>query len=184
MIRIWAITLLALTSMGCVSVPEIDYFTLDLRSSGQIQEGFTIVKMRIRTGEAVSRPEIMIRMSPTQIEYYATQRWAAGLDEQVSEKLKAELGGQPSAGALRVDIEGEILAFEQVDTVEGADAHVKLDFTFTIRAGDSGEETEISRIYETTIAADARNAAAVVRALSRATEMLAVQMAEDLAHAR
>ena len=184
MIRRSGIVLIILTAAGCVSVPEVNYYTLDLRSSGRISGAFVIDSVRIRVGEAVSRREIMIRTSPTQVEYYATQVWAAGLDEQISEKLKAEFGARPVPDSIRIDIVGELLAFEQVDTPEGADAHVKIDLTITRSIANSEEKIEFSKVYETTVAADAQTAPAVVEALSHATELIASEIAEDLASER
>lgn len=184
MIRRLGIVLIILTTVGCVSVPELNYYTLDLRSSGRISGDFVIDSMRIHVGEAVSRREIMIRTSPTKIEYYATQVWAAGLDEQIGEKLKAELGARPVPAAVHIDVVGELLAFEQVDTLEGADAHVKLELTIRRSIANSEEKTEFSKVYETTLAAGARTAPAVVEALSHATELIASEIAKDLAGER
>ena len=53
MIRRSGIVLIILTAAGCVSVPEVNYYTLDLRSSGRISGDFVIDSVRIRVGEAV-----------------------------------------------------------------------------------------------------------------------------------
>ncbi len=165
---------------GCLSVPEPNYFTLDMRSSGQIYAPFALVEVRIRPGEAVARREIMIRTSPTKVEYYATQRWAADLGEQLSEKLKTEFG-QSNSEEARVRITGDLLAFEQVDTRDGADARVKLDLIVTLESENADASRSFSKIYETVVAADAPNAPAVVEALSRGLESIAAELAEDLA---
>jgi len=166
---------------GCVSVPEANYYTLDLRSSGTNDASFAIAAMRIRASEAVSRREIMIRATPTQVEYYATHLWAAGLDEQVAEKLKAELGGPTEGAATEVAIVGELLAFEQVDTASGADGHVKLELRVSRSPADSTKETVITKVYEAWVTAGERSAPAVVEALSAATEQIARDIAADLA---
>ena len=168
---------------GCVSVPEPNYYTLDMRSSGHVETPFALEDVRIRPGEAVSRPEIMIRTSPTEIEYYATQRWAANLGEQLGEKLKSEFG-QPSSPALGFAIEGTLLAFEQMDTESGADARVKLDVYVTVPSENGDPATNFSRIYEIVVTADEAAAPAVVRALSRGLESIAAELAQDLARAR
>lgn len=168
---------------GCVSVTESNYFTLDMRSSGQVESSFALEDVRIRPGEAVSRPEIMIRTSPTEVEYYATQRWAANLGEQLGEKLKSEFG-EPSGASLGVTISGTLLAFEQIDTAVGADARIKLDIYVSFPSQDGESTLSFSRIYETVVRADEAAASAVVRALSRGLESIAAELAGDLARAR
>ncbi len=168
---------------GCVSVAESNYFTLDMRSSGRVESSFALQDVRIRPGEAVSRAEIMIRTSPTQVEYYATERWAANLGEQLSEKLKSEFG-QASSSSQGVRIEGTLLAFEQIDTESGADARVKLDIHISIPSREDESFTSFNRIYEAIVPADEATAPAVVRALSRGLESIAAELAEDLARAQ
>lgn len=175
----WVAALMAIAA-GCLSVPEPNYFTVDMRSSGRVDAPFTVEEVRIRAGEAVARREIMIRTSPTEVEYYATQRWAADLGEQLGEKLKTEFGRSAGEG-VRVRIEGDLLAFEQVDTPEGADARVKLDLVVTLESEDGEVSRRFSKIYETVVTAEAPNAPAVVEALSRGLESIAAELAEDLA---
>ncbi len=178
--RKYCLVMLMVCLAGCVSVPQSNYYTLDMRSSGQIDAHFVLDSVRIRPGEAVSRREIMIRTSPTEIEYYATQLWAADLGEQLSEKLKAEFGPALTP-SLAVTIDGDLLAFEQVDTADGADARVKLDLRVTLDPGDDGERRSFSKIYETIVTAGTQEASAVVKALSQGLESIAVELAEDLA---
>lgn len=180
MYRKYCIATLMAILAGCLSVPEPNYFTLDMRSSGRIDAPFAVEEVRIRPGEAVARREIMIRTSPTQIEYYATQRWAADLGEQLSEKLKTEFS-QSQGEKARVWIEGDLLAFEQVDTRDGADAHLKLDLVVTLKSENGDTSRSFRKVYETVVTADAPNAPAIVEALSRGLESIAVELAEDLA---
>ena len=168
---------------GCLSVPEPNYYTLDMRASGRVDAPFLLESVRIRPGEAVSRREIMIRTSPTEIEYYATQLWAADLGEQLREKFKSEFGPTEAPAAI-VHIEGDLLAFEQVDTKNGADARVKLDLLVTIDSNNGGEPRSFSKIYETVVTAEAQAAPAIVEALSRGLEEIANELAEDLARVR
>lgn len=176
--KYWVVPLVAIVA-GCFSVPEPKYFTLDMRSSGRVDSPFAVEEIRIRAGEAVARREIMIRTSPTEVEYYATQRWAADLGEQLSEKLKTEFGRSGGEEA-RVRIEGDLLAFEQVDTPDGADARIKLDLVVTLESENGDASPSFSKIYETVVTAEAPNAPAVVEALSRGLESIADELAEDL----
>lgn len=165
--------------VGCASVPTPNFYTLDMRPSGQVHTEYRLDDVRIRAGEAVSRPEIMIRTSPTAIEYYATHRWAANLGEQLREKLKTEFAGTDGTKGI-VSIEGTVLAFEQIDTEAGADAYVKLELRVSVEP-DGDDFYEFERVYEVTIVAAAWTPGAVVEALSDGVEVIAVDLAADLA---
>ena len=47
---------------------------------------------RLREVESLARKEILVQRTPTQIEYYAVDQWAAAPGELISQKLEAELG--------------------------------------------------------------------------------------------
>ena len=181
--RKYCVATLMVCVAGCLSVPEPNYYTLDMRASGRVESPFVLDSVRIHAGEAVSRREIMIRTSPTEIEYYATQLWAADLGEQLSEKLKTEFG-PTDAPVAAVNIDGDLLAFEQVDTKDGADARIKLDLRVTMDFGAGTEPRSFSKIYETVVTAEAQAAPAIVKALSRGLEKIAGELAEDLARER
>lgn len=166
--------------VGCASVQQVDYYTLDMTSSGRVDAAITLLDVDVRPGEAVAKREIMIRVSPTEIEYYALHRWAADLSEQLSEKLKAEFG-QPAPGDAWASIKGDLLAFEQVDTPEGADARVKMDLRIGLNDFDGKGSKTYTKVYEVVTHADAATPGAVVRALSSGVETIAAEIAADLA---
>ena len=175
-IRWIALTLIPLVA-ACASVPAYRYYTLDMRPSGNVSGSARLDSVVVRVGEALSKNELLVRTSPTQIEYYALDRWASGLDEQIAEKLLAEFStASPNAPAIW--IESNLLAFEQVDTPGGADAYVKID----VRAGwfnDGRRNTDVHRIYDRTVPADSSTPDAVVQALSRTVEAIALDIANE-----
>jgi uncharacterized lipoprotein YmbA len=122
----------------------------------------------------------MVRTSPTQIEYYALDRWAGGLEEQLDEKLRSEFEGS-SKGVYRVRIDGVLMAFEQADVPTGAEARVKLDTRIEVSGGGlSPGGHSFTRLYVGTQPAASASAAAVVEALSRTVETIAADMAADI----
>ena len=124
------------------------------------------------------RTDIMAMTSPTQIEYYALDRWVASLGELVPTKLGAEFG-PPQNGRRTILVSGTILAFEEVDTPTGADAHIKLDLAFRNEGASRYEEPLLRKHYEGSFPAESRTPAAVVNALSAGLAQLAVSIAQD-----
>ncbi len=178
-IRMAAAGLAAALAAGCaVSVPEVRYYTFDMRPSGGAAGEHRIEIEGIRATEALTRGNILIRMSPTRAEYYANDQWLAGIEEQVTEKLEAELG-PPKVDRPAVGLTGLLEACEQVDLPDGAEGHFKLDVTFT-RDGARGAPL-MRRVYDVRERACASDPDAVVAALSRALERVAASIAADSA---
>ncbi len=164
---------------GCASAPEVHYYTLDMGASGKIHDGPAIEIGIFRPSDALSRPELMIHTSPTEIEYYQADQWAANLADLVEEKLAVELESSAwSAEAVRLD--GDILAFEQIDTPGGADAHIKLEIRVRETNTSRTSQPLLRKIYEERIPARTNKPGAVVIALSRALEEIAVQISVDI----
>ncbi len=163
-------------AMACATTPEPNYFTLDMRSSGAVQAACDIDVTGIRPSDALSKSEILIERSPTEIEYYAVARWAEGVGHLVRHKLDIEFGQGHSNP--RVIMQGTILAFGQVDRPGGADAHIMLSLRMR---DDKNAESSFERIYEARIPAKTSSASAVVEALSHGLEQLAVEIAADAA---
>jgi uncharacterized lipoprotein YmbA len=161
---------LALTAGCASSTPEYRYYTLDMQPRANLANApAQLVTVRIEVNEALQHPEIMIRTSPTRIEYYALDRWAAGLQEQIAEKLKIEFAN-PAPGAPRLNLNARLMNCEQVDTPEGPKVEVKLE----VHAED------FQKLYTRSEPASSASAAAAVEALSRATEAIATELAADL----
>lgn len=162
---------------GCATTTVVHYYTLDMASSGHTAAAVNVAIDRLRCAEPLVRKEILIKKTPTEIEYYASDQWAAGVDEMVSEKLQEEFG-PPLESRKTILISGQIQAFEQIDTEGAPEAHVKLTVEF--RADRYGE-TLLTKVYETRAPATDNSASAVVAGLSQALEQIAGQIAGDAA---
>ena len=169
---------LACMLSACASAPKIDYYTLGAEASGAVRTSVNIEVERFTTTEALSRSQILVASSETRVEYYASDHWAGGIGELVQQKLAAEFG-PPEKGRRTVKLSGRVLACEQVDVPNGAEARLKL----SIRLRDPGEKryrgTLLEKTYESVCAASGRNADAVVTALARCTEQIAGEIASD-----
>lgn len=165
---------------GCASAPDIDYFTIDMTPSGEVETGINLVVGPFSTTESLGRSQILILASPTRIEYYATDRWASGVGELVQQKLAAEFG-PVEAGRPTLKVAGRVTAFEQKDEETGAKGWVRL--AVVIRDGQalSYEDPLLAKTYEATLDADGDKPGAVVEALSRALEQIAAEIAADAA---
>ncbi len=125
----WAGVIMVLDTLlsGCASVPQYRYYTIDMTPRAELTPPVRIEGVRIFTiNQALQRPEIMIRTSPTQIEYYAIDRWASGLEEQIAEKINTEFASASSDLQL-FNITATLMAFEQVDTPAGPEVLVSRD---------------------------------------------------------
>jgi ABC-type uncharacterized transport system auxiliary subunit len=175
-----AVIYLAVAMMtGCASVPESSLYTLDMQSSREAEPRFGFVDVRLRPSNAVGRPEIVIKPSPTRLEYYALHKWAGDLGALVNEKVQSELGQNPDS-PYRAAVSGTILAFEQVDTAAGADVHIKLDVELQAGRTLKPGRATARRMYEVTLPAADATPAAVVEALSRGVEKIAGEIEQDL----
>jgi uncharacterized lipoprotein YmbA len=168
-----------LVATGCASAPAIHYFTLDMTPSGRVPGTVAVRVSNMQTSDALSRPGILIAASATRVEYYATQRWAGAIGELVTQKLNAELDrGSDNAPTYRLT--GTVLALEQVDTDDGAEARVRLSVEIRDPTAREFEPPLVERTHEATRKATRATPDAVVVALSRALEDVAVEIAKDL----
>ncbi len=182
----WAGVIMVLDTLlsGCASAPQYRYYTIDMKPSAELAPPVRIEGVRIfPINQALRGPEIMIRTSPTQIEYYAMDRWASGLDEQIAEKINTEFASASSDLEI-FNITATLMAFEQVDTPAGPEVLVKLDANIQSSFRAPGQKPiSLRKLYVITRPAAAPGAAAAVEALSRATEAIASEMAADIAAA-
>jgi len=184
MVKFGAAAMACCTVVGCASAPQYRYYTIDMQPRAQVDSPVRLSDVTIRVNEAIAKPEILIRTSPTRIEYYALDRWASGLEEQISEKLKTEFAEVP-IDRPSIAIEGTLMAFEQADTPAGAEVRVKLE----VHALNPIRELRnidprgpFSKLYEHSEPAGSASAEAAVEALSRATEAIAVELGKDLGY--
>ena len=163
---------------GCTTTPDIRYYTLDMSSAsgGGGEVRFEIG--RVRLSEPVASKDIFIQISPTEVEYYASDQWVAGVDELVADKLRAEFGpGRPDAEVIDLDV--AVKKFGQRDVGGGGvEAHVRLEARMERRGGEV-----LEKVYsrETPVGPSTRVVNGVVVALSRSLEEIAAEMAADAA---
>lgn len=174
---------LVLALGACASAPDISYHTLDMGPSGRVETDRNLRVERFVTSQALGRNEIFIQESATRVEFYATARWTAGVGELVRDKLAAEFG-PPDAGRRSLRVGGRVVAFGQVDADAGPVGRVVLEVS--IRDADAqGSGTPLmEKTYEASRRADRESVDAVVVALSRAMEDVAVAIAADAAGLR
>jgi len=167
---------------GCASAPKIDYYTLGMESSGRARPQANLVVERLRTSEALARSQIMIQVSATRVEYYATDQWAADVGEQIQRKLAAEFG-PPVAGRKNLTVLGTVLACEQVDIAGGAEAWMKLAIVIRDPAQARYETPLLEKTYEARLSVPEASAASVVQGLSKCAEQIATKIANDVSSA-
>jgi len=170
--------LAVIAAAGCASAPETRYYTLDMQGGGR---GVVPVRLEILPLDSIqplSRGQILIQATPTEIEYYAADRWAAGIEELVARKLEVELVPSPDADRV-LYVSGAILDFGQVDVEGGAEACATLRLSFY---ADRRRETPavLEKTYAARVAVAEPTAETVVGALSDAVERIASVIAADL----
>ncbi|MCP4643825.1 MAG: hypothetical protein GY851_25505 [bacterium] len=178
---LFAATVIAMAA-GCARTPVPAYYTLDMSeaSTPAAPLKWRANIERVHMTQALARPEILIKKSPTEVEYYALARWVGDLDALVTEKLELEWSNSaPDARPLELAV--HLLAFEQLDTAEGAVAHAKLRVAFYPDGMGLGDQPAAVRSYEARIAASAPAPGPVVEALSEALDQVAAQIAADFA---
>jgi uncharacterized lipoprotein YmbA len=176
--RIMTLFLLGGLVAGCASTPGPSLYTLNMTPSAQAGSPVNIAVGRLRVAEALQNKRILIKKSPTEIEYYAAAQWAAGLDELLAEKLEAEFG---PADATRpsVVLSGSLLAFEQVDSPVGGEAHVRFEVEIRDEGASHYSKPKLSKIYDVRMPVPAATAGGVVEALSGGLETVARAIVVD-----
>lgn len=170
-----------ITIPGCLSSsPPPELYTLDMRYSGAPQPPVDISVGMISVSEPLMQKNILIKKSPTQVEYYAVGQWAGSLDEMLREKLETEFG-PTSASTRTLVLTGDLLCFEQVDLPDGAQAHIKLEVEIREAGKSRYSEAMMKKLYEISVPSETADANGIATALSRAVEQLAAQIAADAA---
>ena len=165
---------------GCASAPGPNLYTLNMAPASGDSGGVQIAVGRLRIAEALQNKRILIKKSPTEIEYYAAAQWAAGLDELLTEKLGVEFGQPDPAGATSV-LSGTLLAFEQVDVAAGGEAHVRLAIEIRAEGTSFYSPPVLAKTYDVRLPVAAPTAGAVVEALSACLEQVAREIVADTA---
>jgi ABC-type uncharacterized transport system auxiliary subunit len=176
-----ALVLLAVAICGCTSAPKISYYTLAMEPSGRVETDVNIVVERFHTTEALGRDQILVAVSPTEIDYYATDQWAGGVGQLVQRKLAEEF--RPLVDGRRtMVVSGTVLSFEQVDGGSGTSARLKLQVVVRDAEKKRYEPPVFEKTYSITRPAPGPNPAGVVKELSRCVEDVAAEIAADVKH--
>jgi ABC-type uncharacterized transport system auxiliary subunit len=163
---------------GCATAPGPNLYTLNMAPSAEAGSAVNIAVGRLRIAEALQNKRILIKKSPTEIEYYAAAQWAAGLDELLTEKLAVEFGPL-DAGRTAYVLSGTLLAFEQVDLPAGGEAHVRLAIDVRTEGTSYYSPPALAKTYDVRLPVTAPDAGAVVEALSACLEQVARAIVTD-----
>ncbi|MBL7648722.1 MAG: membrane integrity-associated transporter subunit PqiC [Candidatus Hydrogenedentes bacterium] len=163
---------------GCATAPGPNLYTLNMTPASGDSGGVQIAVGRLRISEALQNKRILIKKSPTEIEYYAAAQWAAGLDELLAEKLGAEFGQPDPAGATCV-LSGTLLAFEQIDGATGAEAHVRFAVEIRKEGTSYYSPPALAKTYDVRLPVAEPTAGGVVRSLSECLEQVAREIVAD-----
>lgn len=179
--RTLSLMLLLVGIAGCSTTPLPKYFTLDMTPSGSAEAPRVAVVERLREAESLARRELLIQRSPTQIEYYTLDQWAAALGELVSQKLEAELcAGTSSREHADLAVSGMIVNFGQVDSSGGAEAVARLNMEVRPEGQSRYDEALLRKTYEVRMPCGEKSPGAVVQALSKCLEKIAADIAADI----
>ena len=181
--RLAAVLVVLCMLFGCASAPKIDYYTLGMESSGRAVPSDNLSVERFRTTEALGRSQIMVLMSATRIEYYATDQWAGSLGELVQQKLASEFGA-PAEGRRTFAISGTVLSCEQVDTPDGAEARVRLEIAVRDAEKPRYQSPLLEKTYACSRPVGGANPGSLVQQLSRCIEDIATEIAADVSENR
>ena len=168
-------SLLVCLLASCATAPPIAYYTIAMECAGGAEPGVNIVIDRVQVSEALGRRDLLIKKSPTEIEYYATAQWAASVNDLVSEKLLEEFG-TPQDGRETVSLSLFVQAFDQVD-LQGGGAEANAKITAEFRKDRYGDVLLKKAYCEHEPAEAAPNA--IAGALSKCLERIAVSIAAD-----
>jgi ABC-type uncharacterized transport system auxiliary subunit len=166
------------TVCACASAPKIDYYTLGMEPSGRTEPTVNLSVERFRSTEALGRSQIMVLASPTRIEYYATDHWSGSIGEMVQQKLAAEFG-EAVDGRKTLVVSGKVLACEQVDGPEGAEARVRVEIAVRDAEVPRYQPPLLEKSYSSSRPVAGTNPGAVVEELSRCVEDIATEIAAD-----
>lgn len=165
---------------GCATSPAPSLYTVNMTPSPTAGSPVNIAIVRLRIAESLHNKRILIKKSPTEIEYFVMAQWAASLDEILREKLAAEFGPiDPERPTFAIS--GALQAFEQIDMPSGNEAHVKLDLEVRRDGESQYAPPVIARVYEVSLPVAADSAGGVVESLSACLESVARDIVSDIA---
>ena len=164
---------------GCAT-PALDmhFYTLDMNRANKTAEPLNLDVDRLRPAEQISRKAIAIQKTPTELEYYANNEWAASLAELVTNKLETEFGLDDTQ-AYPLLVSGTILSFGQVDIENGTEAEIVLELVFYTPEMSVAEPPLMNKTYAWRSAVEGALPGALVEVLSRGMEAVAAEIIAD-----
>lgn len=178
--QIAMLILLVGLAAGCATSGSPSLYTLDMSPSEAAGSPVNIAVGRLRVAEALQNKRILIKKSPTEVEYYAAAQWAASLDELLMEKLSVEFGPQDPARDTFI-VSGTLLAFEQVDAPAGGEAHVRLAVEIRREGTSHYSKPALAKTYDVRKSVASPNPGSVVESLSDCLEEVARAIVADVA---
>lgn len=177
---------------GCGTTPKAHFYTLSavpvaVRSAAPSAAGYGVTVGPITVPEAVDRPQIVVRLSPSQVEISELHRWAAPLKSEIPRVIAehlthlldtARVWAYPGAAGLESDYR-VLLDVERFDSTLGDG--VAVDALWTVRRVSGGaprsgrssvRERTAGEGYDGLVAAHERALAAVSRDLAQAIREL------------
>ncbi len=167
---------------GCASTP-VRYLTLDMNSSESIDNGGPVIVETVELSDALRRPELLVQARETEIEYYSDAHWVSSLTELVTEKLEAEFGAPAESGS-PTRIRVKLWHFGEDETAEPNCARVKLSVSAWSKNSSLRDDADWSRMYEECVPILGDDVSEVAAALSTGLEVIALQIAEEVARNR
>lgn len=166
---------------GCAST-LVNHYTLDMRPSAQAGDAGLRARYFL-VADSLAGRNLSIKTGPTTMEYYATAQWVGSIDELLREKFQSEFSGangEIGPDALLVD--GNVLAFEQLDTGEGmAEAHARMEISVQAPGESRYAKPLLSRMYDARVPLESISAESLTEGLSRCVEQIAAQVRADVA---
>lgn len=178
---------------GCGSTPKAHFYTLSAvpaaagATAPSATAGYGVAVGPITVPEAVDRPQIVVRLSPSQVEISELHRWAAPLKSEIPRVIAehltrlldtARVWAYPGAAGLESDYR-VLLEVERFDSTLGDG--VAVDALWTVRRVSGGaprsgrssvRERAAGEGYDGLVAAHDRALAAVSRDIAQAIREL------------
>ncbi len=191
--RTIAIAVLCVAAAGCGTTPKARFYTLSavpaaaLGAAPRAVAGYGVAVGPISVPEAVDRPQIVVRLSPSQVEISELHRWAAPLKSEIPRVIaehltrlldSARVWAYPSAAGPETDYR-VLLDIERFDSAPGDT--VAIDALWTVRRVSGGaprsgrssvRERTAGEGYDGLVAAHERALAAVSRDIAQAIREL------------
>ena len=169
-----------LTLLGCVTTPKTHLYSLDMTPSGKVHPATTIHIESLRASEMLARRNLLIRKTPTEVEYYAEACWASAVNELVSQKLQAEFGDEIKK-THTVLVWGTLLECGQEDRPEGIQAHLRMQLAFRYEGASRYDTPLFEKTYDIHKPVSPAMPSKVAMALTQCLEDIAAQIARDVA---